>query len=131
MSTTTGETSASTSAPKDTRVHLCAVEKMPRPMPKTPAIPEIVNALTALLEQAKNGRVVGVIVVVATLDANDKTIICGEFQDDLDYARAAAREGYDLLLGHWSAQAKDLRPHRPASAVIELSLPVCGHLRIV
>lgn len=120
-----------TAIPKNTRDGLCAVRKTPPPMPKAAAIPGVVKALAALLEEAKKGQVVGVIAVVATLDANDKTIICGEFQDDLDYARAAAREGFDLLLGHWAAQAKHLRPHRPASAVIEPSRPLRGHLRIV
>ena len=118
-------------APVDARARLCAVRKPPPPVPNAPAKPDVIKALTGMLERAKRGQVIGIIAVVANADGEDAMSISGEFRDDLDYARAAAREGFDLLLGHWAAQAKDLRPHRPPSAVMEPSPPIRGHLRIV
>ena len=58
------------------------------------------------------GHVIGLIAVVATAGGEDETTIAGEFSADLGYARAAAREGFDLLLGHWSEQAKYTLPRR-------------------
>ena len=66
--------------------------------------PDVINTLTRLLERAKNGGVIGLIVVAAIMGDDDETSISGEFQEDPGYARAAAQEGFDLLLGDWSSR---------------------------
>ena len=71
--------------------------------------PDVINTLTRLLERAKSGRVIGLIVVAATMGDDDETSISGEFQEDPGYARAAAQESFDLLLGNWSSRIYERR----------------------
>ena len=79
------------------------------PLHAVAAKPDVINTLTRLLERAKNGGVIGLIVVAAIMGDDDETSISGEFQEDPGYAQAAAREGFDLLLGDWSSRIYERR----------------------
>ena len=99
----------STPALHTTRTAALAITARIAPLHTVAVKPDVINTLTRLLERAKNGGVIGLIVVAAIMGDDDETSISGEFQEDPGYARAAAQEGFDLLLGDWSPRIYERR----------------------
>ena len=61
---------------------------------------EVVEKLNALLAEAMAGRLTGFMYVGSTHTRKEVGGISGRFRSDLSYATAAAKTGFNNLLGH-------------------------------
>ena len=65
---------------------------------KNQAQPEVVEAAADLLRRAENGLITGLIVLASVRDAKNEIGVCGDFAEDMAYARHAANRGFATLL---------------------------------
>lgn len=64
------------------------------------------------LARAESGELQGGMDVISVRDGADEIGVCGEFADDLEYARAAAQAGFGVLVGHQLHHEKNQLPRR-------------------